>query len=601
MMNTRNSVRYVGQTKANIDYHHGQLRPAVGVHSYQVLRANRSSPEMAEAYGWTYNHAAMIAYWNERFYVEYLSNPIGEHMPPGQTMLTSSPDGRTWDKPRVVFPPYVVPMGVYPEDGPYKLQPGTYSVMHQRMGFYVAPDGRLLVLGFYGVAPHHRTSPQDGRGIGRVVREIYKNNSFGPIYIIRYNRHAGWSEGNTDYPFYTTSPDAGFVAACDALLTDKLVTLQWWEEDRGDDGFFAIRGREALSFYHANDGNVVGLWKWSHVCYSSDEGQSWTDIEREPSLVMAGAKIWGQRTSDDRYALVYNPSTHGYHRWPLAVVTSDDGYTFDNMLLVQGEVPPRRFIGYCKDYGPQYVRGIVEGNGAPPDGGLWLTYSQNKEDIWVSKVAVPVQGTVNQAVDDMLDADAVLAEWNLYSPLWAPVGIAEAPDGSRALTLRDEDPYDYAKAERVFPESTKVSIRTRVLIGQVGEAPLYIELADDKGLVPVRIWFDSDGHLKVIDQCLVGDLGEYTCGRWYELTIEVDVREHQFILSVSDMDISRPMGFDASVSLVQRVTFRTGAPRRSPFPETPRDSGDDLAVSDNKCPCSVLYVASLQTSEHTHP
>jgi len=41
-------LRYTGPDRANVDYHHGALRPAVGVQSYQVLRANREHPEEAE-------------------------------------------------------------------------------------------------------------------------------------------------------------------------------------------------------------------------------------------------------------------------------------------------------------------------------------------------------------------------------------------------------------------------------------------------------------------------------------------------------------------------------------------------------------------------
>ena len=57
---------------------------------------------------------------------------------------------------------------------------------------------------------------------------------------IRYNRHAGFNESNTTYPFYKASTDNGFVEACESILGDKLMSLQWWEEDRGKDGFFAI-------------------------------------------------------------------------------------------------------------------------------------------------------------------------------------------------------------------------------------------------------------------------------------------------------------------------------------------------------------------------
>jgi hypothetical protein len=594
-------LRFVGDIKANTDYHHGQLRPAVGVQSYQVLRANRSHPELAEAYGWTYNHAPMLAYWGGRFFLEYLSNPIGEHMAPGQTLLTSSVDGRTWEKPRVVFPPYVVPDGIYPDDRPYRLAPGTYSVMHQRMGFYVAPDGRLLVSGFYGICPHYKTSPQDGRGIGRVVREVYAGGSLGPIYFVRYNRHAGWAEHNTRHPFFTASPDKGFIEACEALLDDKLVTLQWWEEDRAQDGFFAVAGYQALSYYHAADGRVVGLWKHSYAAITGDDGESWSDVVRVPSLVMSGAKIWGQRTSDGRFALVYNPSTHGYHRWPLAVATGDDGYVFDDLLCVVGEVPRRRFAGNCKDFGAQYVRGIVEGNGSPPDGDLWVAYSMNKEDIWVSRIPVPVHGRVTQAVSETFDGmepGGCVVDWNIYSPLWAPVSVVHlAEHGRSVLELRDQDPYDYAKAERVFPESSRVTIETRVMACCPGSGRLFVAVADGRGQTAVRLWFDRDGRIYALDGCLTRDLGSYEVGQWCDVAIMLDTEQHLYDLTISGVK-SEKLTFDASVSSIERVMFCTGSERREPTPYTPREEYGDVENPDDPVDCAVYYVDCLNTRDH---
>jgi len=168
-------VRFVGSVAvSNSDYkngyHDGQLPPAVGVHNYQILRANRSHPEWADGLGWTYNHAPMLAYANGQFYCQYLTNPIGEHIPPGVTMLTHSKDGRHWSRPQVLFP-------IYPLAN--EKAEITYPYMHQRMGFYMAPNGRFLTMGFYG-------SPY-GDGIGRVVREIRPDDSLGPIYFIRVN------------------------------------------------------------------------------------------------------------------------------------------------------------------------------------------------------------------------------------------------------------------------------------------------------------------------------------------------------------------------------------------------------------------------------
>ena len=56
------------------------------------------------------------------------------------------------------------------------------------------------------------------------MREILEDGEFGPIFFIRYNRHSGWGPENTRYPFYKDSDDAGFVEACEDMLSDKLAS-----------------------------------------------------------------------------------------------------------------------------------------------------------------------------------------------------------------------------------------------------------------------------------------------------------------------------------------------------------------------------------------
>ena len=589
-------VRYIGTETANTDYHDGQLRPVIGVHSHQVLRANRTHPEQAEGFGWTYNHAPMLAYWNGRFYLEYLSNPQNEHVAPGQTLLTSSADGAHWEKPAVVFPTYRVPDGVY--RGPYPLPPGSDAVMHQRMGFYVAPDSRLLVLAFYGCCPTPTDWPNDGWGIGRVVREVYRDGTFGPIYFLRYNRHAGWNENNTRYPFYLTAPDAGFAAACDALLANKLVTLQWWEEDRSPDGFYAVEGYKALSFYHLPDGRAVGLWKLSKAAITEDEGRTWSPVYDVPSLVMQGAKIWGQRTSDGRYALVYNPSPDGEHRWPLAVVTGDDGLTFDNLLLVNGEVPPRRFVGTYKDLGQNYVRGITEGDGTPSDGAMWVAYSMNKEDIWVSRIPVPIRHKIERPVDDHFTdvaSDGLPDDWNIYSPLWAHVSVIDFPSREdRSLELRDSDPYDYAKAERVFPESIGVRIKFKMLAKYPGMGELHVEVVDGRGTLAVVLVFDASGGIQFRSHVL----GAYQADRWCEVTISVDTITHRWDLMLDGRSALQDAPTIAPIRSVERLVFRTGPRRREPTLGTNRLEGVDLPHADEPVLPAIFCVNSVSTSEH---
>ena len=145
---SKDLVHYTGTVMANPDYHHGQLQPAIGVHNQQIMRANRDLKYAQDGYGWTYNHAPMIAYWRGSFYVEYLSDPVGEHVPPAQTYLMTSKDGVNWTNPTVIFPPYKVPEGFRKApDGP-AAGPDLMAVMHQRVGFYTSKSGRLFALAY---------------------------------------------------------------------------------------------------------------------------------------------------------------------------------------------------------------------------------------------------------------------------------------------------------------------------------------------------------------------------------------------------------------------------------------------------------------------
>ena len=543
-------VAYVGGEICNPRLHEGGFRYAIGVENIQVMRANRTHPEEADNCGWTYNHAPNITYWQGKFYLEYLSNPVDEQQPPGQTLLVTSVDGRRWSKPVVAFPPYKAPEGVTIPKPYYGY------IMHQRMGFYTAPDGRLLLLAFYG----HSYNPFKEGGIGRVVREIYPDGSMGPIYFIRYSSHTKWDASNTAYPFYTQSKDKGFRKACEALLADRLKTLQWIDEDRGLDGFYTLKDSinrvQATNWYHRQDGKVVALWKWSYAALSADEGQTWSTPVRVPSLIMAGGKQWGQRTSDGRYAICYNPIETQPYRYPLITITSDDGIRFDSMCVVHGEVPPRRFFGENKDFGPCYVRGITEGEQQPKDQNMWLTYSVNKEDIWVARVPLPVRTTWNGPVNDRFDQilpHDVIPNWNLYRPKWANVFA----DG-RSLCLTDSDRYDYARAIRVFEQGKRVNIRLRLKVVKENGEPFEIDVTDRHGERMLSLSL-KDGVICSQQQTLA----TYHPNEWMDINLTLDTDKRTFTC------FGRTLPALHAVNSVERISFRTGTWRNLPDRQTP--------------------------------
>ncbi|HEV8282930.1 MAG TPA: six-hairpin glycosidase [Chitinophagaceae bacterium] len=586
---SQDTVRYMGKTLVNVDYHHGQLSPAVGVHNIQTIRANRSNISNS----WTYNHAPMLAYWNNKFYLEYLSNSVGEHVPPGQTLLQTSEDGYIWSEPVVIFPPYKIPDGFVKERRKDTAK-NSYAVMHQRIGFYTSKSKRLFALAYYGIALGKGDDPNDGNGIGRVIREIKSNGTYGPIYFLRYN-HA-FNEKNTTYPFYKTSDDKGFVTACEEILATPLLMQQMVEEaDRNDPLIPLKRDFKAFNYYRLPNGKIVGLWKYALTSITKDEGKTWMyNPLRAPGFVNANAKIWGQKTSDGKYVTVYNPSEF---RWPLALSISDDGLNYKNLLLVNGEITSMRYGGAYKSYGPQYVRGIQEMDGTPPDRNLWVTYSMNKEDIWVSKIPVPIRDKTTKQADDVFNTmkdRQELNEWNVFSPLWCKVAI-EKYNNQKVLALHDSDPFDYAKAERIFPASKKVAIEFSVTPQQNNYGLLEIELVDGKGTPCIRFSFDSTGAFITKAGYRNRSLAKYNVGEGLAVRVELNTATRFYTCTINGKNASNNLCF-APVETVERVVFRTGITRRFPDADTPTDQDYDLANPDRKDREAVYYINYLKTS-----
>ncbi len=576
----REPIRYIGDRVPDPYYFDGKLPHAVGVHHYQVYRADRSRPLPGDDVGWTYNHQPYLAYWNDTFYLQYLSNLYQEHGPPGKTQIVTSKDGRHWNEPVIVFPEYTLPE--IDDDGSH-IEAGMKAIMHQRMGFYVAPNGKLLTLGFYGYSATPRHSPNTGNGLGRVVRELHRDGSLGPIYFIRYNRHAGWNETNTLYPFYRSSDDEAFVEACDALLADKLMTLQWWEEDRADDGFYAIvpgdvegstyfaadivspgGSGKAFNYFRRPDGVIVGLWKNQFSALSSDNGETWTKISKNRTLKTDGAKTWGQRMDDGRYIVVHNQSATSRNRYPMTSITGSDGYRFDDLLSLRNDIPFRRYQGIHKRFGTHYFRGIFEGNGNPPGDHTWIVYTVNKEDVWIARLPANLTGSVDEPVDqDFEDVQSIseLDQWSIYEPSWAPVNIVADPEGdnNRCLQMRDEEPVDYARIERVVPGSQRLAVRFRVNAQRIPRGfALNVEVQDQTGARPMLIRFDREWISVDHMNAEVPGPVPMQLNQWHDIAMLLDNRKGSYSMTINGEPLGDEIPFAGEAEALERLVFRTG-------------------------------------------
>lgn len=236
------------------------------------------------------------------------------------------------------------------------------------------------------------------------MREIHPDHSLGKVYTLRSVKDPVPDQP----PSFESATDCGFVEACRQLLSDHLYLSQqdygnlldpenrmkWFSPNnwKGDAQLKDIASEfgKAMCFFERKDSTLVAISKFRWVTTSPDGGETWAQPVRPKSLITGGGKVWGQRTFDGRYVLIYNP--HPRNRWPLVLLTSDDGITFSNPMSINGQLPGQRYEGKSKDTGVSYQRGLSHYNndGSWKDDALWLVYSLNKEDILISRIPIPL-------------------------------------------------------------------------------------------------------------------------------------------------------------------------------------------------------------------
>lgn len=128
-----------------------------------------------------------------------------------------------------------------------------------------------------------------------------------------------------------------------------------------------------------------------------------------------------------------------------------------------------------------------------------------------------------------MPAGGVVAGWRIYCPKLAPVEVVEA--GGKHLQFRDTARYNYAKAVRVFPRSSGVvNIQFTVRAGQTNTEEFDIEVAEERGLRPVRLVFNTSGKIKANNGSSSVEVASYRAGTWYTIQIRVDVTARKYDL-----------------------------------------------------------------------
>ena len=157
-------VRFTGELDVDFQRPDGALPPVVGAQNYQVLRSVKTDRNLGDGLGFTFHHHPMLTYWENHFYVLCNACPVHEERGLTEILLSRSGNGMIWEKPEIIFP--------------HVMYNGEPTFCNHRMGFYIAPSGRLLASTAY--FPQSEMPPQSGsedtgkKYFGVVIREIMK-------------------------------------------------------------------------------------------------------------------------------------------------------------------------------------------------------------------------------------------------------------------------------------------------------------------------------------------------------------------------------------------------------------------------------------------
>jgi hypothetical protein len=189
-------------------------------------------------------------------------------------------------------------------------------------------------------------------------------------------------------------------------------------------------------------------------------------------------------------------------------------------------------------------------------------------------------------------------------PQWAPIDIVTEPgEKNRFLQLTDEEPYDYASAERAFPPSSKATVEFSLFIKDLGKDLLEFELYNEKSERALRLRFDPKMEGLNFD---LGDVEPrptpFSINKWYNIKLSFDCEKGVYAFWLNGKEIHDRIKFDIETKNLERMVFRTGNWRSDVRlllldgePGAPGLDSEDLAGADNKVAKSTFWIDNVKT------
>lgn len=170
------------------------------------------------------------------------------------------------------------------------------------------------------------------------------------------------------------------------IYTDDATSTRGWKKADFKYTDKKSNSREMEPSWYMRGDSIVMVMRDQNSTYrklvsvSLDNGETWSKAV-ETNIPDSRAKQSAGNLTDGTAFLASNP-TDSKNRWPMALLLSDDGETFNKgwLLRSKDELPERKWTGKAKTLGFSYPKSIVYNNA------LWVAYSQNKEEVLITKV-----------------------------------------------------------------------------------------------------------------------------------------------------------------------------------------------------------------------
>ena len=330
----------------------------------------------------TYNHAAVIDYHDGFFLVTWKNSPRDEEQAGQRVLFATSDDGLQWsstDGTNVLFP------NVSTTASPAHLFAEPSLVVEGRR--YAAASFKQ-----YSIFP-----PPDESFM--LLRRVYPDKTLGHVFWAseappeQYRRGAA-DKGVRDMLEMDTETqmDAGRLRDRSYLPCGHAESLKC-EAVLGE----GLPAHESAHWHVPGEETEVAMFRhtplqWMH---RGSPDAAWSDLSDTNFPSVASNINAGVLPSGDIYMLnnacPWSPAMEP-HRDPLVVSVSQDGFSFTSAWGLTtcknehlGRCSPK-YKGLHKDQGPSYPQGVtVSGKGEGLDG-LYVAFTNNKEDVWVVKV-----------------------------------------------------------------------------------------------------------------------------------------------------------------------------------------------------------------------